>query len=199
MKTLPLHTAALDLNRLPPNGGRKISGKPSRNMKPLHQKALPILLTVITVLCVLNLLPAFAGTRTWNGGATPNGNWTTPGNWNGVAPTTNDLLVFSGTTQTATTNDFGAGMPFNNISFSSSANPFTLRGNLMVLASPTDAGSGNIAGGQISTAASSKTNTILLPLALANGNHTISGGTGTGLLKLNGTLTRSNGVAVTMS
>src|SRR5262249_47522798 len=97
------------------------------------------------------------------------------------------------------TNDFAAGFPFNNISFSSGANPFTLRGNLMVLSSPTDAGSGNIAGGQISSAASSKTNTILLPVVLANGNHTIAGGTGSGLLKLNGTFARSNGVAVTMS
>src|ERR1044071_10450889 len=72
---------------------------------------------------------ARAGTKTWNGGAVPDGNWTTPGNWNGVAPSPNDLLAFAGGTQTSTTNNFTAGTSFNNLSFLSSASPFTLFGN----------------------------------------------------------------------
>ncbi|HSY19515.1 MAG TPA: autotransporter-associated beta strand repeat-containing protein, partial [Candidatus Acidoferrales bacterium] len=153
---------------------------------------------VITLTCLLVAKPAFAATDTWNGGAVPDGNWLTPGNWNGVTPTTNDLLVFTGGTQTATTNNFSAGTAFNNLSFSSGASPFTLGGNSMVLSSPTDAGSGQIAGGSI-ISSSSSTNTIRLPVTLATGKHTITGGSGAGLLKLNGTVTHNNGAVAIMS
>src|SRR6185295_9062151 len=115
---------------------------------------------------------AVAGTVTWNGGAAPDGNWTTPGNWNGVAPTTNSLLIFSGGTQTATTNNFPLGTPFNNISFNTGASGFTLNGNSMVLSSPTDAGSGLITGGSINNG-SVNTQTLRQPIGLASGNHTI--------------------------
>src|SRR5712664_49020 len=104
---------------------------------------------ILACLCLFTAHNASAATETWNGGAVPDGNWTTPGNWSGVTPATNDLLIFTGGTQTSATNNFPAGTPFNNISFSSGASAFTLRGNPMILSSPTDAGSGLITGGSI--------------------------------------------------
>src|SRR4051812_45301932 len=148
-----------------------------------------ILFAVFTVLCVLNIQPARAGTRTWNGGATPDGNWTTPGNWNGIAPTTNDLLVFSGSTQTATTNNFTANTPFNNVAFASGASPFTINGNSFKLSEPTDAGSGQIANGSINNL-SANTETLRSPILITDGNHKITS-SGGGTLRLNGTITRS--------
>src|ERR1700744_3770351 len=142
-----------------------------------------ILFAAITVLSVFNLEPTFAGTRTWNGGATPDGNWTTPGNWNGIAPTTDDLIIFNGGTQTATTNNFAAGIPFNNLSFSSGASAFSLYGNPITISSPTDAGSGLIAGGSISSF-SANNQTIHNPTLFASGNHIITNG-GAGFLNLN--------------
>ena len=141
--------------------------------------------------------PVRAATDTWNGGAVPDGNWQTAGNWNGVAPATNDLLIFTGGTQTATTNNYAAGTPFNNLLFNSAAAAFTLNGSSMVLSSPTDAGSGLIAGGSINSL-SANSQTIRFPIVLASGNHTLSSGGG-GTLKLNGTITHSNGAVVTMS
>ena len=161
------------------------------------RQAAALLAVFSTLLFVLAGLPASAATSTWNGGGTPDGNWATPGNWNGVVPATNSLLIFTGATQTATTNNFVAGTPFNNIVFNSGASAFTLRGNAMVLSSPTDAGSGQITGGSIvNSSANAETSRLAITLAL--GNHTINGGAGSGL-KLNGTLTRSNGAVVTMS
>src|SRR5260370_28800106 len=107
---------------------------------------------ILACLCLFAALNASSATQTWNGGAVPDGRWTTPGNWNGVAPTTNDLLIFTGGTQTSATNNFPAGTPFDNISFNSGASAFTLNGNPMILSSPTDAGSGLITGGQTPTA-----------------------------------------------
>src|ERR1700749_1893859 len=88
-------------------------------------------------LCVIGTETLTAATDTWNGGATPDGDWVNPGNWNGVAPSTNDLLIFSGGTQTSTTNNYPAGTLFNNITFNSGSSPFVLSGNSMVLSSPT--------------------------------------------------------------
>jgi len=161
-----------------------------------HRRRAACSAALIACLCAMAPRPAAAGTVTWNGGATPDGNWLTPGNWNGVAPKTNDLLVFTGGTQTATTNNYSVNTPFNNLSFSGGAGAFTLNGNGMILSSPTDAGSGQITGGSINSA-SAGTETIRLPMVLANGNHTISSGSGT--LRLNGSITRSNGAVLTMS
>jgi autotransporter-associated beta strand protein len=155
----------------------------------------PIWFAVIAVFSIFSVQPAFAGTRTWNGGAAPDGNWTNPGNWNGVAPTTNDLLVFSGATQTATTNNFATGMPFNNVGFASGASSFTVGGNAFTLSEPTDAGSGQIVNGSIVNL-SANSETIRAPIGVAAGNHTISSSVGT--LNLNGAITRSNGAVVTM-
>jgi autotransporter-associated beta strand protein len=166
----------------------------AQNQTPRIRTAFAVALTAC--LCVIATRPALAATDIWNGGAVPDGNWLNPGNWNGVVPATNDLLVFTGGTQTATTNNFPAGTPFNNLAFSSGAGTFTLNGNSLTLSSPTDAGSGQIAGGSINNA-SSGIQTVRLPVAIANGNHTIS--SGSGLLKLNGPITRSSGAVVTMS
>jgi fibronectin-binding autotransporter adhesin len=169
--------------------------------KPMKQKNTPLvsalLFAVVSLACLFNRLPAMAATRTWNGGATPDGNWSNPGNWNGVAPGTNDLLVFSGSTQTATTNDYPTGMIFNNIQFNGGAAAFTIYGNSFTISEPTDAGSGNIANGSIISLASNP-ETIRAPFTLANGKHTVSS-SGGGLLKLNGTVTRSNAAVAIMS
>lgn len=151
---------------------------------------------LVTCGCLFAGQSAPAAIDTWNGGAAPDGYWMTPGNWNGVAPAANDLLVFTGGTQTASTNNYSAGTPFNNLAFNSSASAFTLNGNAMTLSAPTDAGSGQIANGSINSS-SANTQTIRFPIALAIGNHTISSSGGT--LKLNGTITHSNGAVVNMS
>ncbi len=168
------------------------------NPNPAHQLIQATRLAVVAGLCLAVAPELRAATDTWNGGAVPDGNWMTAGNWNGVTPATNDLLVFTGSTQTATTNNFPAGMPFNNISFSSGASAFSLYGNSMVLATPTDAGSGQIAGGNINNA-SANTSTLFLPITLANGKHTITGGGGSVYLNLNRTITQSNGAVAVMS
>src|SRR5437879_6379458 len=107
------------------------------------------LLLLAALLFLAAVRPLSAANVTWNGGAVPDGNWLTPGNWGGTAPSTNDLLFFTGATQTSTTNNFPSGTPFNNINFNSGAAAFTLRGNPIVLASPFDIGSGLISGGSI--------------------------------------------------
>ncbi len=165
----------------------------------MQTNRMPVLrcVTLIIYVCVCASRPALAANHIWNGGAAPDGHWTTPGNWNGVAPAANDRLFFAGSTQTAATNDYTAGTLFNNLTFNSGASPFTLNGNSLVLSSPADAGSGQISGGSINNV-SAGTQTVLLPLVLASGNHTISS-SGGGTLKLNGSLTHSNGAVVTMS
>lgn len=81
----------------------------------------------------LALLPtvALAQTFTWDGGGSDN-NWTTGDNWVGnVAPTGNtaEILVFDGTTQLTTNNDFAAGTSFERIEFGASAGDFVIDGN----------------------------------------------------------------------
>ena len=159
----------------------------------------PSLLTaaLISSLSILVAGPAMAATDTWNGGATPDGNWTNPGNWNGTTPATNDLLIFSGNTQTTTTNNFAVGTPFDNILFGSSAGAFTLKGNGITLFEPTDAGSGNIKNGNI-TSSSANAETIRVPITLNSGYHAI-GSSGAGTLNLNGAITHSNGAVAIFS
>lgn len=168
-----------------------------KTLKKTHITPTFLCAGIMSALCLVAARPASAATDTWNGGAVPDGNWMTPGNWNGVTPATNDLLVFTGDTQTATTNNFLSGMPFDNISFSSGASAFTLNGNAVTLSSPTDAGSGLIANGNISSASASP-ETIRLPIVLASGLHTISS-SGAGFLNLNGPVTQSNGAVAVFS
>ena len=151
---------------------------------------------MITGSCLGGAQALRGATDTWNGGATPNGNWTNPGNWNGSTPATNDLLVFAGSTQTASTNDFSAGTAFDNLSFGSGAGPFVLNGNGFTLYEPTDAGSGNIKNGNINNGSAS-TETVGVPIILTSGYHAI--GSSGGNLKLNATITHSNGAVAIFS
>ena len=68
---------------------------------------------------------------TWDGQGSDN-KWQTAANWVGnVAPVAGDQLVFAGTTQTATQDDYTAGTTFQSIEFQNSG--FTLSGNSLVL------------------------------------------------------------------
>ncbi len=70
---------------------------------------------------------------TWDGGGADN-NWMTAANWsNDTAPVAGDSLVFSGTTRTATQNDYTAGMSFASIEFAD--DNFSLAGNAITLTS----------------------------------------------------------------
>ncbi len=83
-------------------------------------------LAIAVVLLVA--MPAHAATRTWDGGGT-NDNWKTKDNWGGTALAANDDLVFGGTTQLTTDNNFNNGTNFASITFASGAGAFTLDGN----------------------------------------------------------------------
>jgi fibronectin-binding autotransporter adhesin len=75
---------------------------------------------------------ARAATDTWIGGGA-DGNWMTAANWN-TLPVASDNLVFDGTTNLTTTNNFAANTQFNGITFNSTAGSFTLGGNAILLA-----------------------------------------------------------------
>jgi hypothetical protein len=94
--------------------GRK--GRPRRSSRRLGRTS------ACEFLEARHLLAVF----TWDGGGA-NANWTTADNWIGdVAPSAGDDLVFAGSTQTSTQNDFAAGTSFNSITLSSG--DFTLAG-----------------------------------------------------------------------
>ncbi len=108
--------------------------------------------------CVLSLISstvapeARAANDTWLGGGA-DGKWTTPGNWNsgtGNAPPVNgDTLVFDGSTNLTTTNDFtftagvAANRVFNGITFAPTAGSFSLSGNSFVLSGDINDNSAN--------------------------------------------------------
>ncbi|NNM28266.1 MAG: hypothetical protein HKO57_01995, partial [Akkermansiaceae bacterium] len=72
---------------------------------------------------------------TWDGGG-GDANWTTAANWFGdFAPVIPARLVFAGTTNTATNNDYAAGSAFNRIDFSNTGagEGFSLGGNDITL------------------------------------------------------------------
>ncbi|MDD4019251.1 MAG: autotransporter-associated beta strand repeat-containing protein, partial [Kiritimatiellae bacterium] len=74
-------------------------------------------------------------TRTWTGGGA-DANWSTPANWGGTAPTANDTLVFSGTTQLASHNDLADDTPIAGVVFTADAGAFTLSGTPIALDGP---------------------------------------------------------------
>src|ERR1043165_2106349 len=93
---------------------------------------------------LLTALSATAASTTWTGGGA-NDNWSTTGNWSlGVAPGTNDLLTFAGSTRPAPNNNL-TGAIVNNLAFASNAASFTLGGNSIVLTNGRSIGSGAIA------------------------------------------------------
>jgi autotransporter-associated beta strand protein len=97
-------------------------------------------------------------TRTWDGGGTDN-NWTTAANWVGdVAPVAGDRLVFAGSTQTASFNDFADGTVFQSIVFQNGG--FSLSGHAVTL---------DPQGGGVAIDNVLGDNSVALPLTLAPG------------------------------
>ena len=93
---------------------------------------LPARRLLVTAVACLVAACSPGATQTWSGSGT-NGNWTAPVNWSGgVAPVTNDSLVFAGST-VSNINDFAAGTVFGGLAFSAGASAFTLGGNSVVL------------------------------------------------------------------
>jgi autotransporter-associated beta strand protein len=87
---------------------------------------------IATVILSLVTVSAPGVTQTWSGAGT-NAYWSTPENWaNGVAPATNDSLLFAGSA-VANTNDFPAGTLIGGLLFSTNAAAFTLNGNGLIL------------------------------------------------------------------
>ncbi len=118
---------------------------------------------------------------TWTGAGT-NNNWSNAANWaGGVAPVAGDQLIFSGTTQTTTNNDFVAGTTFRSITFQSSN--FILGGNSVTLT--------NLNGPIITNAGA---NTINFATAFSSAS-TIAANSGT--LNLAGGLSGTTGLALT--
>ena len=102
--------------------------------------ALPVFLFLLALAPV-----ATAGTlSSWNGGG-GNGNWSTAANWGattvptGTSALTPSTLVFSGTTQTTTTNDLGTvtvdSLSFTNDGSSGKTATFTLSGSTLAFSS----------------------------------------------------------------
>ncbi len=85
---------------------------------------------------MVSAVPAAAApvNLTWNG-SSPASNWTTGANWlGGVPPVATNVLTFDGNVNTVTNNDFPTNTQFNGLTFASSAGPFTLTGNSVLLA-----------------------------------------------------------------
>ena len=102
---------------------------------------------------------------TWTGLGGDN-HWTTAANWaNSLAPQAGDELIFTGSTQTTSVNDYPAGTQFSSMSIQ--GGNFTLQGNQVDLTSP---------GGTGITSAGSN-NSINLPIDLL-ANTTISNSSG---------------------
>ena len=94
--------------------------------------------------------------RTWDGGGTGNNNWTNAANWAGnVVPVAGDNLVFAGSTQAASFNDFADDTLFDSITFQNGN--FTLSGHAVVLDPQGGVAINNMAG----------YNSIALPFTLA--------------------------------
>lgn len=73
-----------------------------------------------------------AATKTWSGVGTTE-NWSNNQNWGGSAPQAGDSLVFTGSTNTTTINNFPGGTNFAGITFDSGASSFTISGNAIYL------------------------------------------------------------------
>ena len=77
------------------------------------------------------LIPGLVPTTVWDGGGTDS-NWMTAANWvNDIAPVAGDRLVFNGSTQTSSFNNFPDGTSFDSIVFDNGG--FTLSGDAVTL------------------------------------------------------------------
>jgi autotransporter-associated beta strand protein len=126
---------------------------------------------------------AKASSYLWTGGGTDN-NWTDAANWGGAAPTGQPLdnLYFGGASRLNPVADTLNPWQLNNISFDSGAGAFTLSGNQIQF----DGGSSSL--NQYSSNAQTIQNAIDFNAA------TTFGGSGTGTVTLNGTLTGSHAI-----
>ena len=147
-----------------------------------------LIATALLGLC----LSSRAATNTWNGGGAPDGNWQNAANWGGISIAPLDQLIFDGSTQTLSTNNFTAGTIFGNIDFPSTAGAFSLSGNSLILTNGLDGGAGATYGGNI-TNSSASTETVSLPLTFSAGKHIITTDPGSGQLSLSGAITRNTG------
>ena len=142
-----------------------------------RRQPLRIFISALAILSLVGVSPLQAATRTWDGGVADDANWTTSTNWStDVAPVAGDDLIFTGTNDLSTNNDFAADSIFNSITFDASAGVFTLGGNTITLGTPTPFGS--TGSGNITNSAAANSQTIGLNIKLGAGNHTINGGTG---------------------
>src|SRR4051812_27712534 len=148
------------------------SFRPSRRSAWLAKAALPVVATV-----VLSAAGAAASgaTDTWTG--TSSANWNDAGNWTGgnAPPLASDLLVFDGSTNTTTNNDFAANTNFGGIGFAATASSFTLGGNAVLLSGDINDNSAN---------AQSITLGLLLDGATSNVNVTAGGSLSLGALTM---------------
>ena len=114
--------------------------------KPITSRSLcrasyPSIGTRISILLTLGGSLVFSGvslgdTKTWDGGTDSDSFWSTGENWDpstltsdGVAPVAGDDLVFDGSTNLFTENDFGDSFGVNSITFPATAGPFELSGD----------------------------------------------------------------------
>ncbi len=134
----------------------------------------------IGVLFVLSLIavwagPAHAGNVTWVGNT--DATWATAGNWTGGVPTGNTpVFGAAGSSGTTLLNDLAVDASINGMTFSNSADAFTIGGSSITL-------NGNITVGTGIT-----TETIDLPMIL-NGNRTAT--VNSGVLTLGGDISQS--------
>jgi fibronectin-binding autotransporter adhesin len=141
---------------------------------------------------------------TWTGGGSDN-NWMTPLNWGGSPPSTNgDDLIFSGSTQLSSVNNY-SGLQLDSITFNNSG--FILSGNALIITNGiTDNAGSNTnsialtlgASQTIQNTAGGTTNIESGTIALGTNNLTIGGGGNVFLNSLlssplGGTLTVNNG------
>ena len=162
--------------------------------------------TVLFLFLLSMIAPmAQAATKTWDGGGAPDGNWSNGLNWdNDTAPVAGDLLIFSGTANINTTNDFSAGIVFQNITFAADADVFTLNGNAITLTNGStettagDTAGGFAFGGSISNM-SPNIETLALPITFSAGNHNIVTASGAGEMDFTGVISRNTGAGLTFT
>ncbi|MGB6220128.1 hypothetical protein, partial [Haloferula sp.] len=122
-----------------------------------NKLVLPWLSAAITPLLVTFICPtaALATDYTWNGGA-GDSNWTTGDNWGGTPPTPANTatVIFTGTIQPSTNNDFPNNSLFSGISFgnTNTGEAFTLTGNQITIAGAGTRSSANVSTGSITDA-----------------------------------------------
>jgi autotransporter-associated beta strand protein len=132
---------------------------PRKSMRTIHGVSFkliaPLAIFGAANLCfVAATLPARAADQVWTGGGADSF-WENGADWLSGGISSGDSLFFGGTIRNSTTNNFGTGTPFANITFTEPAGPFILAGNSISL-------TGNITNDQVVTVEN-----ITLPLTLA--------------------------------